>query len=287
MRDNRLQVVRKSYRVKFQGAMGDSLAGIIDRPDTTDPVPVVVLSHCFTCSKDLKAIVRVSRGLSERGIAVLRFDMTGIGGSRGDFSQTNFATNLEDLRAAIRFAAGELGPVTTLYGHSFGGAASLALAGSNHPDDAAEPVLSSLRSVISLGSPSDTWHLAVRLTKMNPRIDIDGMGEVTIGGVAWTIRKQMVDNYRQYDLASRISRIKLPTLLLHSPIDETVGFDHALRIMMLINQSQGEASTPCCSLLSLPGADHLLKNDPRDLDFVVRTSAAMVHRYSQMPERLR
>ena len=278
---------RSSYRVKFPGGAGEDLAGIVDRPDTSDVVPVMILSHCFTCSKDLKAIVQISRGLSERGIAVLRYDMTGLGGSRGDFSQTNFQTNLSDLRAAIRFATSELGTVTTLFGHSFGGAASMAIAGSPASDDEEAAAFDlqtrrDLGGVISLASPSDTWHLAVRLDRMNGAIDRTGVGDVTIGGQSWTIRKQMLDDYRQYDLASRISRIAVPTLLFHSPVDDIVSFDHALRIMGLINQSPNESAEAndraICSLMVLPAADHLLTTDRRDLDFVIATTAAFVHR---------
>ncbi|TWU41157.1 Alpha/beta hydrolase family protein [Novipirellula aureliae] len=278
---------RRSYRVKFPGGTGEDLAGIIDRPDTSDAVPVVILSHCFTCSKDLKAIVQISRGLSERGVAVLRYDMTGLGGSRGDFSQTNFRTNLSDLRSAIRFASNELGAVTTLFGHSLGGAASMAIAGSapsNEDETAAFDLQThrSLASLVSLASPSDTWHMADRLDRMNRAIERVGVGDVTIGGQSWTIRRQMLDDYRQYDLASDISRIAVPTLLFHSPSDDIVGFDHSLRIMGLINQAPEERvetdDRAICSLMVLPGADHLLTTDRKDLDFVIATTAAFVHR---------
>ncbi|EMI22783.1 OsmC family protein [Rhodopirellula maiorica SM1] len=273
---------RKSYRVKFEGGSGFELAGIIDRPDTTAAVPVLVLSHCFTCNKDLKAIVRISRALAERGIAVLRYDMTGLGGSSGDFSQTNFSTNVADLKAAIAFADAEVGDVHALMGHSFGGAASLAVASEFSSD-----VNNKLCCVIALAAPSDTSHLASLLLRMNPAIEVDGEGEVSIGGIRWQIDSQMVADFRSHRLADLITNIRIPTLVMHSPVDETVGFDHALRIMSLINQSEASEadasapskSKPLCSLASLDGADHLLAQHAHDIEYVSDLAAAMVRRY--------
>ncbi len=237
-------------------------------------MPVVVFSHCFTCNKDLKAIVRISRALAESEIAVLRYDMTGLGGSEGDFSATTFTTNLADLRAAIRFATTELGTVTALLGHSFGGAASLAVAAepTRHHD------LDGLGAVVTLSAPSDTQHLAVLLARMDPAIERAGRGMVTIGGREWTIRREMLEDFRSHDLPRIVGRIETPTLLMHSPADETVGFDHALRLMGLI-QSAPDRSTPV-SLISIADADHLLANTVADLSFVASTSAAFIRRYS-------
>lgn len=255
------------------------MAGIVDLPDPAARLPikaspVVVFSHCFTCNKDLKAIVRISRALAETGIAVLRYDMTGLGGSGGDFTATSFTTNLVDLRAAIRFATTELGTVTTLMGHSFGGAASLAVAGE-------APRLSDLDrlgAVVTLAAPSDTQHLAVRLARMEPTIERDGRGTVSIGGRDWTIVREMLEDFRRHDLPRIVGRINTPTLLMHSPADEIVGFDHALRLMGLI-QTSPHRSTPV-SLVSIAHADHLLANAAADLSFVASTSAAFIRRYA-------
>jgi pimeloyl-ACP methyl ester carboxylesterase len=264
-------VARKSYRVQFSGGSGFPLAGIVDRPNDVDAFPVAVFTHCFTCNKDLKAIVRISRGLAELGIGVLRFDMTGLGGSDGDFAETNFTTNLADLNTAIGFANQDLGPVTTLIGHSFGGAASLAIAGSN--------LVENLGAVVTLAAPSDTSHLATLLTKMNPAIESAGSGTVTIGGVDWKINAQMLADFRNHDLPGLIANINCPTLLMHSPDDQTLGFDHVLRIMGLI-QVAPEKTTPV-SVVSLDGADHLLANTQADLDFVIPIAAAFVNRYAR------
>ncbi len=269
-------MARKSYRVNFPGGNDYQLAGIIDRPDTTCPqsTPIVVFSHCFTCNKDLKAIVRISRALSEHGIAVLRYDMTGLGGSDGDFAKTNFSTNQADLSAAIRFTETELGPVTALMGHSFGGALSLAHAG--QPSEIASD---SLKAVITLAAPSDTSHLAQLLSRRDPAIEKMGRGSVTIGGIRWEIEKQMLTDFRGHDLPAMIPGIKAATLLFHSPEDETVSFDHALRIMGLIQNAPGTPQVP--SLISLRNADHLLAKAPEDLQFVADTAAAFLHRYAR------
>ena len=258
---------RKSYRVKFAGGDGSTqLAGIVDRPDDQPDGPVVVFSHCFTCNKDLKSTVRISRAMSDLGIAVLRFDMTGAGGSEGDFSQTNFTTNLADLAAAIDFASREIGSVTGLMGHSFGGAASLATAADDR---------FSIKALLTLAAPSDTVHLANLLEKMNPAIQSEGVGDVRIGGIKWTIRRQMLEDFRQHDLPNLVSKVRCPTLLMHSPVDATVGYDHALRIMSLLQSSPQQANP--ASLLTLHEADHLLA-EPSDIKYVAQIAAAFLHR---------
>jgi putative redox protein len=269
-------VPRRSYRVQFPGGCGHELAGIIDRPDHRDAFPVAVFSHCFTCNKDLKAIVRISRALADLGIGVLRFDMTGLGGSRGDFSYTSFSTNLADLKSAVRFASKELGPVTALMGLSFGGAASLAIAGSQGtPAGLAGPA----PAVVTLAAPSDTVHLAHLLAIMDPQIESRGVGSVTIGGRDWNIRRAMLEDFRRYDLPAAISRIKSPTLLFHSPADATVSFDHAIRIMGLIQAAPGGGGP--VSLIALDEADHLLAQRQEDIDLVASTTAAFLSRYAQ------
>ncbi|HBJ33155.1 MAG TPA: alpha/beta hydrolase [Planctomycetaceae bacterium] len=286
---------RHSRRVRFPGGNGFDLAGIVDLPsagphefvgdgDTlreeasadVGPLqqsPVIVFSHCFTCNKDLKAIVRLGRALAGEGIAVLRYDMTGLGGSDGDFSRTNFTTNLADLRAAIHFATGELGPVTGLLGHSFGGAASLAVAGD------ASGLPQSLRAIAALAAPSDTQHLAALMAKMNPAIQNDGAGEVEIGGRRWMIRREMLDDFRSHHLDQWISKISLPLMLLHSPVDRTVGFDHALRIMQLASGRRDGAPPTAVSLVALDGADHLLAKNPDDLSYVAGLLASFYWRH--------
>ncbi len=276
-------MTRSSYRVKFPGGAGFDLAGIVDEPpqvvsglipETEAPAPIAVFSHCFTCNKDLKAIVRVARGLAARGVRVLRFDMTGLGGSDGDFSRTSFTTNLNDLRAAIQFASETLGPVGALIGHSLGGAASLAFAGGLSQSDTP----TSIGCIVTLAAPSDTKHLAALLATMNPGIEADGIGDVVIGGIRWTVRREMLADFRGHDLPGWVAQIRQRLLLFQSPDDGTVGLDHALRIMSLAQSASGGRGT--ASLALLPGADHLLSNSAADLDYVATTAAAFIHRYA-------
>lgn len=281
---------RRSYRVRFEGGSGFELAGIIDRPtvgddnDTTStllPYPVAVFSHCFTCNKDLKAITRISRRLAECGVAVLRFDMTGLGGSEGNFADTNFSTNLTDLAAAIRFAQESLGSVTALIGHSFGGAASLATAAGMPLPHGTPPLSDELRRklavVISIAAPSDTKHLADLLQRMNPEIQSQGIGDVQIGGLTWSIRRQMLDDFRAHALPDYLNRVRSRVLAFHSPVDQTLGYDHALRIASLVEDKQG---LPGCSLINLSGADHLLIKHPADAEYVAQISASFLQRYA-------
>lgn len=193
---------------------------------------------------------------------MLRFDMTGLGGSEGDFSRSSFTTNLADLRSAIRFASSELGPVTALVGHSFGGAASLAIAGNldGANEDDAGPL-----AIVALAAPSDTQHLSLLLAAMNREIESTGIGTVSIGGRQWSIRREMLEDFQRHDLPAAISKIQVPTLLFHSPDDGTVSFDHAIRIMGLI-QSSPSGGGPV-SLVTLDGADHLL-SEQDDIELV-------------------
>jgi len=285
-----ISYVRRSYRVEFEGGSEYRLVGIVDRPSLNETgdaneslpegVPTVVFSHCFTCSKDLKAITRISRRLAESGVAVLRFDMTGLGGSGGDFSRTSFSTNLADLSAAIAFASRTLGPVGGLIGHSFGGAASLGVAaGMPHSTGIrlSDPMRSRLAAVVTIAAPSDTQHLATLMETMNPAIAADGIGDVSIGGRNWTIRREMTADFRSHRLADSLNQIRCPVLAFHSPVDQTVSFDHALRIASLIHDSDG---MPLCSVMALPGADHLFVNEPQDANFVAETAAAFLRRYA-------
>ncbi|MFO1062724.1 MAG: alpha/beta fold hydrolase [Pirellulales bacterium] len=257
------EALRRSERVTFRGHLGLSLAGIVDRP-VNEPKGWAVFAHCFTCSKDIKATVRISRALASLGYGALRFDFMGLGDSEGDFSQSNFTTNRGDLKSALEFVRNHLGPPTLLIGHSFGGAASLAVA----QDDP------TVRGVATIASPSDTHHLAALLEKMNPLIAAQGSGEVTIGGRTYRIDSQMLDDFRSFDMQAVLSTFTKPALIFHAPGDETLKFSHALRLLHALTRGtkhqreQFHDSHSLSSLISLPGADHLLTNRPADIEYV-------------------
>ncbi len=262
-------MARSSERVSFGGGAGFQLAGIIDVPDA-HPKATVLFTHCFTCSKDLKAIVRISRGLAEHGYLVLRYDLTGLGGSQGDFSLTNFTTNRADLLAASNFLSENFTPPSFLIGHSFGGACSLSMA----------EEIPSVRGIVSLASPSDTTHLADLLLRKDPKIGSEGVGQVSIGGRTYAIAKQMVADFRSFDLPARLRKLGKPTLLFHSPEDETVHFDHVMRLYGLLTQRAMDDRIPpaAASLICLPGSDHLLVNNPADVTFVTDLTNAWFER---------
>lgn len=238
-----------TQRVTFENHDGLQLAGIIDRPDG-EPKFIAVAAHCFTCTKDLKALVKICRSLASAGVAVLRFDFTGLGGSQGTFADTNFQTNIQDLDAAVKWMVQQEGRVDFLVGHSLGGAAAMALA--MH--------LETVAGVVTMASPSDTMHLADVLERLNPDIETDGVGDVVIGGITHTVKKQMLDSLRSFDLQASIMGLEKPHLILHSPADRTVDFEHALQ---LFAWTAGDKS-----LMTLNGADHLFLNQKGDTDDV-------------------
>lgn len=236
-------------RATIETPAGETLAAIVETPDTA-AIATAVFAHCFTCTKDLKAIVKISRRLAENGIAVVRFDFRGLGGSSGVFSESNFETNIEDLQSACRWANDNVGPAQLLIGHSLGGAAVMASAMD----------IPSVLGIATLAAPSCTAHLADFLSKSNPDIDRVGQGEVVIGGITHTISRQMLDSMRQFDLKAKIESIDKPHLILHSPSDATVKFEHASRLL--------EWSNGCTSLIKLNDSDHLLLSRRQDVNDV-------------------
>lgn len=261
-------MTRRSERVAFEGGNGFELSGIVDWPADT-PIAAALFTHCFTCNKDLKAIVRISRSLADAGYLVLRYDLTGLGGSQGDFSQTDFSSNRRDLLAAGKFMTRELVPPDILIGHSFGGACSLSMV-----ED-----IPSVRGVVTLAAPSDTGHLADILERMEPEIRHRGLGTVTIGGKNFVVPQSMLADFRSFDLPAQLRQVTKPALLFHSPVDETLGFEHVLRLFALLTQRSGsDPEPPPVNLMSLPGADHLLVRNPADIEFVTASMAAWFQR---------
>lgn len=263
-----MSAVRRSERVIFAGGAGHQLSGILDMPSSV-PKAWALFTHCFTCTKDIKLIVRISRGLAELGFAVLRYDLTGLGHSHGEFEYSNFSTNQADLLAAVSFLREHHTAPAFLIGHSFGGAVSLSLT----------QQIPSVRGVTAIAAPSDTHHLAAVLERLDPGITQHGIGEVTIGGTRHRIRKQMLENFRDVQLPKTIEQLIKPVLLLHSPDDETLGYEHAVRLYQLLTErpASGPPAAPT-TLVCLSDADHLLTRSPADLVFVTQVVAAWMNR---------
>jgi uncharacterized OsmC-like protein/pimeloyl-ACP methyl ester carboxylesterase len=246
-------------RVEFTGSSGDILAARLDLP----PGPVqgyAIFAHCFTCSKDLFAAHRIATELAARGIGVLRFDFTGLGASGGDFTNTNFSSNVEDLRLAAAWLREHAGPADILIGHSLGGAAVLAAAGD----------LPEARAVATIGAPADADHVIRNFHTQVPAIESAGEAEVELAGRHFTIRKQFLDDVRGQNLAAKIARMGKPLLVMHAPDDEVVGIENARRIF--------EAARHPKSFVALDGADHLLRRHD-DAVFVAEIVAAWSRRY--------
>ncbi len=254
----------RSEHLRFPGAFGDTLAARLDRPGG-EARAYALFAHCFTCGKDLRTLGRISAALVDRGIAVLRFDFTGIGESAGDFSRTNFSSNLDDLRAAAAFMRAELEAPSLLLGHSLGGAAVIAVA-----RDIPEVV-----AVATLAAPADTRRFRTRLTRSVPELESRGEGELSLGGGRFRIRRQLLDDLDAYAMERHVTELGRPLLVFHSTADTTVDIDQGLRLFALARQPK--------SFVALDGADHLLLADERDAPYVGAVLAAWADRYLDPP----
>ena len=243
----------------ISGREGRKLAALLDRP-ADQPLAYALFTHCFTCSKDYHAVSRISRALANLGMAVLRFDFTGLGESEGDFSDTNFSTNLEDLLDAAQFLRENFGPPELLIGHSLGGSAVLAAARSI-PESSA---------VVTIGAPSDPAHLGPILTKAAPEIKPAGEADIVLAGRTFRVKRQLLEDLQEHNLLRAIAELDRPLLVLHSPSDQTVAIDNAHRIF--------EAAKHPKSLVAIAGADHLLTDRPAG-EYVASVISAWFARY--------
>jgi putative redox protein len=251
-------VGRKTIPLRFPGSVGATLTGRLETP-VDEPSAYALFAHCFTCSKDLKAVSAISRLLAGKGFGVFRFDFTGLGESEGDFAQTSFSSNLDDLVAAADFLRREYRAPEILIGHSLGGAAVLA---------AARRVPES-KGVAAIAAPSDTEHLRQLLLKQVPEIEKAGEAMIDLGGRRFTIRKQLLDDLGAAHVQENLRDLGRALILFHSPGDSIVSFDQAGILF--------GAATGSKSFISLDGADHLLTND-RDARYVADILATWASR---------
>ncbi|TVR97556.1 MAG: alpha/beta fold hydrolase [Rhodospirillales bacterium] len=247
-------------RITFSGADGVTrLAARLDRPQ--GPMMACALfAHCFTCSKDVFAASRIAEGLTRHGIAVLRFDFTGLGASEGEFANTDFSSNLDDLVAAADWMRQTLEAPKILIGHSLGGAAVLAAA-ARIPEALA---------VATIAAPSDPAHVQHLFTGSLEAISSTGEAEVRLGGRTFRIRKRFLDDIANHRLEAAIASLRRALLVFHAPGDEIVGIDHASRIFVAAKHPK--------SFVSLDDADHLLRRR-EDAIYVANVIAAWAGRY--------
>ncbi len=250
----------RSGRIRFPGALGDKLAARLDRP-AGEPTAYVLFAHCFSCSKDLKSVGRISQSLVDRGFAVLRFDFTGLGESEGAFADTNFSSNVEDLVAAADYLRETYQAPRILIGHSLGGAAVLAAA-HRVPEAVA---------VATIGAPSDTGHLREMIVRGAPELEHADEAEIRLGGRPFRIKRQLLDDLSEQTLGDAVGKLRRALLVMHSPVDETVGIEHARRIF--------DAAKHPKSFVSLPDADHLLLKSPEDARYVGDVLSAWSSRF--------
>lgn len=246
-------------RITFLGHDGGELAARLDLPD--GPVlSTALFAHCFTCSKDIPAARRIAGRLAAMGIAVLRFDFTGLGHSKGEFANTSFSSNVEDLVAAARYLEGRGMAPAMLIGHSLGGAAVLK----------ARAEIGSVKAVVTLGAPFDPEHVTHNFQDALPEILDKGEAEVSLGGRPFRIRRDFVEDVAAAKLKPAIGKLKAALLILHAPRDATVSIDNASEIFLAAKHPK--------SFVTLDEADHLITR-AEDAEYAADVIAAWVGRY--------
>ena len=252
-------MARRADRVTFIGSRGAPLAGRLDLP-AGPPRALALFAHCFTCSKDVVAAGRIAAELNAYGIGVLRFDFTGLGSSEGDFANTDFSSNLDDLRLAAAWLREHHAAPQLLIGHSLGGAAALAVAA-----DIAE-----VRAVATIGAPADVAHITALFGTQLAEIEQQGESIVEIGGRSFTIRRELLDDLTNHSVEACAAELRAALLVVHSPTDNIVSIDNAARIYSAARHPK--------SFIALDGGDHLVTN-PKDAAYIGRMIATWSERF--------
>ncbi|MCU0559418.1 MAG: bifunctional alpha/beta hydrolase/OsmC family protein [Desulfobacterales bacterium] len=248
----------------FPGPGGHRLAALLDLPLDGKPAAYALFAHCFTCSKNVRAAYHISRALAREGIAVLRFDFTGLGESGGDFADTSFLSNVEDLIAAARFMESRFEGPTLLVGHSLGGAAVLKAA----------PSIPASKAVVTIAAPADPGHVSHVLGPAAETIRAAGEAQVEISGRNFVLRKKFLDDLAAVDPEEVMRELNRALLVMHSPVDDTVGIENAALIFQAARHPK--------SFVSLDRADHLLSKSS-DSRYAGAVIAAWARRYIARP----
>lgn len=253
-------------KLEFANAAGQKLSARLDLPVDGKPIAYALFAHCFTCSKNIKAIGHISRALTLERIAVLRFDFTGLGESEGDFAETNFSSNVEDLVWAAKFMQKQYEAPTILIGHSLGGAAVLQAAAS----------IPSSRAVVTIAAPADPGHVKFALGHTKEIIERRGEAHVDLAGRRFKIKKQFLEDLESVHMQKTIENLNRALLIFHSPTDSIVSIENAARIYQAARHPK--------SFISLDQADHLLMN-PKDSLYVGAVIAAWSTKYIDSDRR--
>jgi putative redox protein len=246
-------------RVEFPGSDGQKLAARLDTPDGA-VYAYALFAHCFTCGKDIFAASCISQALTAHGIAVLRFDFTGLGTSEGEFANTNFSSNLADLVSAADYLRAAYTAPALLIGHSLGGTAVLAAAAE----------IAEVRAIVTIGAPNDPTHVAGLFRDQVQKIESEGEAEVQLAGRRFRIKRQFLLDAEEHRLMDKIAKLRKALLLMHSPHDVTVDIANATHIFTAAKHPK--------SFISLDDADHLLKRRS-DAVYVANMIAAWSERY--------
>jgi len=251
--------------IQFKNKEGHILSGRLELPANQQPHNFALFAHCFTCNKNLGAVRNISRALTNNGFGVLRFDFTGLGESEGDFSDTNFSGNVNDLIAASDFLAEHHKSPSLIVGHSLGGAAAIFAAAE----------INSIQAIATVGAPSNPKHVTHLLQNSLEEIQISGLAKVKLSGRDFTIKKQFIDDLETKSLPETVKELRKPLLVTHSPQDDTVGIKNAEEIYIAAHHPK--------SFVSLDGADHLLMKK-EDSIYVGEVIASWAKRYISSPK---
>jgi uncharacterized OsmC-like protein/alpha/beta superfamily hydrolase len=246
-------------KITFRGHDGSTLAARLDRPEGPH-LATAIFAHCFTCSKDIAAARRISQRLATMGIAVLRFDFTGLGHSEGEFANTGFTSNVADIRAAADWLEAQGMPASLLVGHSLGGAAMLKAA----------PRIKGIKAVATLGAPFDPDHVTHNFGDALEQVRRAGAAEVDLGGRAFRITRAFVEDIEAASIAPELARMRAALLVMHAPRDRIVGIDNATRIFMAAHHPK--------SFVTLDDADHLITR-AQDAEYAADVIATWATRY--------
>ncbi|MEM1122234.1 MAG: bifunctional alpha/beta hydrolase/OsmC family protein, partial [Bacteroidota bacterium] len=256
----------KITKVSFTNRAGYELSARLELPIDRHPIAYALFAHCFTCGKNIKAARSISQCLTKNGIAVLRFDFAGLGNSEGDFSDTNFTSNIADLVAAANFLKDNYQAPSILIGHSLGGAAVLATA----------PEIDAVKAVVAIGAPAEPAHVQHLLQSSEAEILEKGQATVQLGQRSFHIKKQFLEDIQTRKIESSINRLGKALLILHSPQDRTVFIENAEKIYTTARHPK--------SFITLDGADHLLSNT-EDGYYAGEVIASWVTRYLTIQEK--
>lgn len=250
----------KTIKLQFENTTGQQLSARLELPLERKPKAFALFAHCFTCNKNLVAVTNISRALTASGFAVLRFDFTGLGESEGEFSDTNFSSNVDDLVQGAEYLAAHYQPPQIIIGHSLGGAAVLQAASR----------LPFVKAVVTIGAPSNPPHVQHLLKNNIEEIRETGEATVLLAGRPFKIKKQFLDDLEDSNMQGVIKNLDKALLVLHSPQDSTVGINNAAEIYQAAKHPK--------SFISLDGADHLL-TDKEDSFYAGQVIASWSSRY--------